>query len=345
MNMKKIILVVILILALFGAIFAYYQWSRNAAPKENLSEIFAGQLLSGVSLVNDQTIKLETIPFGVSKYQATAIKKYRFGKLLLLRVGRASNGFYFQPPILEQEGGNLLPSGVFASLDNGKNWTEIIASDSVLARNMLFRSLWYLEPSGIFLKDKKMYADFFVGGEEGPLLRLTTTDGMNWKEDGCYMLIPEQYSQPFSLEPTVRCLTMTAQLDNWMPPMQKPTFEVDKARETLLAYLGALSMGWYEEAAAMYGGKDLDILRGWNPIVDPNDIPALFDATCHNQTVCTFPITVMPAKKDLKNGLYYFDVVLPIGDFDHPMNRKFTYVVRSDASGKYTVDSLPAYVQ
>jgi len=345
MNKKKKILVAFFIVALFGAIFVCYEWRGRAAPKENLSEIFAGQLLSGVPLDNDQAIKLETIPFGVNKYQATEIKKYRFGKLLLLRVGRASNGFAYQAPILEQADNNTLPSGVFASSDGGKNWTEIIASDSVLARNMLFRGLWRLEPSGIFLKDKKMYADFFVGDEEGPLLRLTTTDGMNWKEYGCYMLIPEKYDQPFSLDPTVRCLTTTAQLDNWMPPMQKPTFEVDKARETLLAYLGALSMGWYEEAAAMYGGKDLDILRDWNPDTSATDIPALLDASCHRQTVCTFPITVMPAKNDPKNGLYYFDVVLPIGDFDHPMNRKFTYIVKSDADGKYTVETLPAYVQ
>jgi len=202
-----------------------------------------------------------------------------------------------------------------------------------------------LEPSGIFIKDKRMFADFFVGAEEGPLLRLTTTDGMNWKEYGCYNLIPEKYDQPFSLDPTVRCLTMTTQLDNWMPPMQKPPFEVDKARETLLAYLGALSMGWYEEAAAMYSGNDLGILRDWNTDTNPSNIPALFDASCHRQTICTFPITVMPVKKDSKNGLYYFDVVLPIGDIDHPMTRKFTYTVKAAADGKYSIVSLPAYVQ
>jgi hypothetical protein len=53
----------------------------------------------------------------------------------------------------------------------------------------------------------------------------------------------------------------------------------------------------------------------------------------------------MPAKNDPKNGLYYFDVVLPIGDIDHPMTRKFTYTVKASADDKYSVFSLPAYVQ
>ena len=127
--------------------------------------------------------------------------------------------------------------------------------------------------------------------------------------------------------------------------MQKPTFEVDKARETLLAYLGALSMGWYGEAAAMYSGNDLGILRDWNTDTSPSDTPALFDAACHRQTICTFPITVMPAKNDTNKGLYYFDVVLPIGDIDHPMTRKFTYTVKAGTDGKYTIETLPAYVQ
>jgi hypothetical protein len=52
-----------------------------------------------------------------------------------------------------------------------------------------------------------------------------------------------------------------------------------QARETLLTYFSLLHSQRYDEVIYFYGGS-YDILRDWNPAVDPNDYAALFKNGC-----------------------------------------------------------------
>jgi hypothetical protein len=55
--------------------------------------------------------------------------------------------------------------------------------------------------------------------------------------------------------------------------------ELDSAREALTSYFSLLQGGHYTEAIHYYGG-DYEILRGWNPDVDPDDYVKLFERGC-----------------------------------------------------------------
>jgi hypothetical protein len=346
MKVKRIILLVVIIVVLSGVIFIINGMFNKPTIKLGLSEMLSSQLLSDATLVSDDQIKLENLPKEITKDQVTEIKKYRLGSLLVFRVGRASQYFPYYGHYLDQATFQTLPSGIFVSADNGKSWSEIISSDSLPGHKSTSGMTGLLEPSGVFVHDKKLFVDFAEGSAaEGYLIRLSTTDYKTWTEVGCYSMIPEKYNDPFSLDPSYRCIKTDSTLDNWIPAGQKPSIEVNQAREILLAYLGALNMGWYEEAVALYAGNQLDTLRYWNPDTNITDISALFNATCHRQTICTFPFTVTPAKIDKRNSIYNFDVVLPLGETAPGVTKKFTYTVKASSDGKYTVESLPGYVQ
>jgi hypothetical protein len=53
----------------------------------------------------------------------------------------------------------------------------------------------------------------------------------------------------------------------------------EHARNVLLSFLSALASQHYMEAARYYGGT-YDHLRGWNPGIDPQDLPSLWRAGC-----------------------------------------------------------------
>jgi hypothetical protein len=344
MGARKAALLIAIIVALSGAIFIFRGWHEKPAAKTGFFKPLASQLSSGTPLVSDETVNLGNLPKDITKDQATAIKRYRLGDILMFRVGRASGLFPYYGPDMDQAAFRSLPSGVFASADKGQSWTELIASDSVGNQSPM-ADLGPLEPAGIFVKDDKMFADFATHGGDGVMMRMSSLDGKQWAEYGCYDLVTEKYADPFSLDPTARCVQLPGTVDNWVAPGQKPPFDVNQARETLLAYLVALKMGWYDQASAIYGGKDTETLRYWNPDIAPSDIPALFDATCHRQTICTMPITVTPLASDENSHEYSFDVVLPIGEVAPGMTRKFVYVVKAGLGGGYSVESLPGYVQ
>lgn len=55
--------------------------------------------------------------------------------------------------------------------------------------------------------------------------------------------------------------------------------DLEQARETLASYFSLLHAGRYAEAVNLYGGS-YDILRDWNPAVDPDDYATLFENGC-----------------------------------------------------------------
>lgn len=88
-----------------------------------------------------------------------------------------------------------------------------------------------------------------------------------------------------------------------------PLTPIERARVTLTAYLDALSHQDYERAAQYYGG-DLEILTGYNPTLDPLDVPGLFKNGCElNGLMCLPPLRIL--KEDaVSDGRFEFTVQL-----------------------------------
>lgn len=59
----------------------------------------------------------------------------------------------------------------------------------------------------------------------------------------------------------------------------------EEAEAFLIDYFAAAQEGRYQDLAHMYGGS-LQALIDWNPPVDPNDAPALFESACNHQLLC-----------------------------------------------------------
>jgi len=65
--------------------------------------------------------------------------------------------------------------------------------------------------------------------------------------------------------------------------------DIAAARAALEQFLGALAAGDYAAAAELYGG-DYEVLRGYNPPIDPADHAALLQAACTaNGFMCLQP--------------------------------------------------------
>ena len=67
------------------------------------------------------------------------------------------------------------------------------------------------------------------------------------------------------------------------------TPEARRGLETLGAFLAAVHDGDFRGAAILYGGS-YESLVDWNPLVDPSDAPALFEAACTHQLRCELAV-------------------------------------------------------
>ncbi|HSQ37839.1 MAG TPA: hypothetical protein VLS92_08110 [Acidimicrobiia bacterium] len=67
------------------------------------------------------------------------------------------------------------------------------------------------------------------------------------------------------------------------------TPEARRGLETLEAFLAAVHDGDFRTAAILYGGS-YESLVDWNPLVDPSDAPALFEAACTHQLRCELAV-------------------------------------------------------
>ncbi len=129
------------------------------------------------------------------------------------------------------------------------------------------------------------------------------------------------------------------------------------ARKALEAYLIAVRESRYADAAALYGG-DPQTLIDWNPDMDPNDLPVLFEKGCtQNGLVCNLSIARYVEETQVSPTDYRFSVELSNPDGSpfsrgpccgadpqtNPPETRFDFTVR-EIDGEYKVLDLPVYV-
>jgi len=125
--------------------------------------------------------------------------------------------------------------------------------------------------------------------------------------------------------------------------------DLDQARESLFSYLSLLHAGRYAEAVNLYGGS-YDILRDWNPAVDPDDYAALFENGCEtNGLICLEVVTVL-LKEVVSSHEFKFiveflneDGSLFVSGPEASPQSQFTYtVMKMDI--RFLIQDLPVYV-
>lgn len=130
----------------------------------------------------------------------------------------------------------------------------------------------------------------------------------------------------------------------------------EEAQEALLNYFQALHEGRYVEAAALYGGE-FDALRDNNPMIEPEDLPALFEAACTiNGFQCLEVLEVVTSAPMPPDG-YRFTVEFQAPDgglfargaccgaesTDVPPRSQFAFTVLKEGD-RFLVQELPVYV-
>ena len=106
--------------------------------------------------------------------------------------------------------------------------------------------------------------------------------------------------------PGVPVISETAAAEN-------PLTDIEKARVVLTAYLDALSRGDYAKAAELYGG-DLDVLRGYNPKLAPEDEAALLENGCELNGFQCLPMLIIAEEQTLSETSFEFTVRLVAED-------------------------------
>jgi hypothetical protein len=131
-----------------------------------------------------------------------------------------------------------------------------------------------------------------------------------------------------------------------------PIFSLDdleRARESLFSYLSLLHAGRYAEAVNLYGGS-YDILRDWNPAVDPNDYAALFASGCETNGLMCLDVAGVLLNQAASSHEFKFNVefinedgsLFVFGPEASPQSQ-FIFTVSKDEDGKFLVQDLPVY--
>jgi hypothetical protein len=132
--------------------------------------------------------------------------------------------------------------------------------------------------------------------------------------------------------------------------------DAELARQSLIAFFEQLSGGHYAEAARQYGGS-YETLAGYNPDIDPNLHPALWQRGCQVNGLQCLPIRTATFIEQAANGEYRFAVEFntPEGELfvleaccgaepDAPPQTRFEYRVAKGGDGSFRVLDLPVYV-
>ena len=131
-----------------------------------------------------------------------------------------------------------------------------------------------------------------------------------------------------------------------------PIFSLDdleRARESLFSYLSLLHAGRYAEAVNLYGGS-YDILRDWNPAVDPDDYAALFESGCETNGLMCLDVAGILLKEVASPHEFKFNVefitedgsLFMSGSETSPQSQ-FVFTVLKDGDGRFLVMDLPVY--
>jgi hypothetical protein len=132
--------------------------------------------------------------------------------------------------------------------------------------------------------------------------------------------------------------------------------DMDKARQTLMAYFDELNKGEFQSAASRFGGN-LSMLADWNADVNPSDPAALFQAACARQLQC-LPIRSIVSARQANDVAFDFSVEFsqPDGSLfvlgpccganetDMPPVSQFDCSVVKSSEDDYKVMCLPVYV-
>ena len=94
--------------------------------------------------------------------------------------------------------------------------------------------------------------------------------------------------------PTHTPTPLTPLLSTWTVTPAEAS-DMDRARETLLAFFTLLRDGRYAEAVPLYGGP-YDVMRDNNPDTPEDDYEALWQAVCTRQTLCLFVARIVEQK-------------------------------------------------
>jgi len=131
-----------------------------------------------------------------------------------------------------------------------------------------------------------------------------------------------------------------------------PVFSLNdlrQASETLFSYLSFLHAGRYAEAVNLYGGR-YDILRDWNPAVDPDDYAALFESGCETNGLMCLDVAGVLLKEAVSSHEFKFNVefinedgsLFVSGPETSPQSQFIYTVMKVDI--QFLIQDLPVYV-
>jgi hypothetical protein len=129
------------------------------------------------------------------------------------------------------------------------------------------------------------------------------------------------------------------------------------AQEALTSFLDLLAAGAYDRAAAMYAGP-LDSLQSFNPELDPQDAAALIGYACGQRLLQCLPVRSITPAQEPPGEVLAFDVEFNLEDgslfvlgpccgatpTEMPPVSRFTFRVRTQATGGFAILDLPPYV-
>ena len=141
------------------------------------------------------------------------------------------------------------------------------------------------------------------------------------------------------------------------PQAEDASKMLEQARSTLVTFFELLNNGHYAEAARIYAGG-YEVLRDWNPLLDPKDYAALLKNGCTINGLQCLRVRNIVEEKQISPVEYQFMVEFVTSDgslfvrgpccgasaTDMPPQSQFAYTVVRDCEGKFRVRDLPVYV-
>jgi hypothetical protein len=148
-------------------------------------------------------------------------------------------------------------------------------------------------------------------------------------------------------------LTVTILIAAWLQFRSRIVIDVDPspylfAQEALLTYFSLLHEQNYAEAANFYGGS-YDLLRDWNPTIDPNDYAALFENGCTiNGLMCLQVLNFVEEQVSPDEFKFIVEFMNEDGSLfvsgpETAPQSQFTYIVQK-VDGRFLIQDLPIYV-
>ena len=102
-------------------------------------------------------------------------------------------------------------------------------------------------------------------------------------------------------------------------PGLKPESEnlpsLESARSTMINFLDALNQKKYTDAAMIFGG-DLDILRSYNPDIDPDDAGLLFERACQFNGFQCMQLKMVVSEDQIDDHTFVFTIELKTSQGD-----------------------------